>query len=140
MLGEADADERVEGVEHLTRTGTAGLRRQGELEHRRVAVVPDLDGAERGTDVVHALLALAGAGDAQARRSPATPDAAASSTASGTGRPTTVDGRDPVLDFGDRFLQGGRALDRRTAPVAGMPSGKRRGEALGEGSRGRRLR
>ena len=71
VLGEADADERVEGVEDLTGSGTAGLRQQGELEHGRVAVVTDLDVAERGTEIVHALLALPGAGHHAARRTPA---------------------------------------------------------------------
>ena len=122
MLGEADADERVEGVEDLAGSGTAGLRQQGELEHGRVAVVHDLDVADRGPEVVHALLALAGAGHEQlvgrqrARRSRV-------EHCIRDGPAEAVDGLDPVLDFGDRFLQRGGPFDERTAPVAAMPSG-----------------
>ena len=53
VLGEADADERVEGVEDLTGSGTAGLRQQGELEHGCIVVVHDLDVADRGTEIVN---------------------------------------------------------------------------------------
>ena len=77
--------------------------------------------AGRGTEIVHALLALAGPGDRElvagqcARRR-------GSEDIGRHGLPTTVDGRDAELDLGDRFLQGARSI-RRTAPVADIPSG-----------------
>ena len=130
MLGEARAHDGLEGVEDLTGSGTAGLRQQGEVEHRRVAVVTDLDGAERGTEVVHALLALAGAGDGQlvARQR---------LRRSGTehrfrdGAAEAVDGLDPVLDFGDRFLERGGSVDEPHRAGGGHSLGEHRREVLG---------
>ena len=138
-LGEADADERVEGVEHLTGPGTTGLRQQGELEHGRVAVVADLDAAERGTDVVDALLALAGPGDGQlvarqrARRSGAEHRLR-------DGSAEAVDGLDPVLDLGDRFLQRGGPVDEPHRAGRGHALGQRRGEPFARARRCRRAR
>ena len=43
-----------------------------------------------------------------------------------------VDGLDPVLDCGDRFLQRGRPVDEPHRAGGGHALGQRRGEALGE--------